>query len=267
MEFLQDITFGQYVKGASFIHRLDPRAKLLSVFILLPLIFTAHGVLPLFSLALTVFIAIGLSKIPISFILKGLKYFFWLFLFAAGVHLIFTPGEPLPYLNSVSYEGLEEGARLIVQLVLAIVLSNLLTLTTTPLELARGLERLLSPFKKVGVPVSDLSMMMLVAVRFIPVLKLEAEGIARAQKGRGIDLSKGSFIETAKGIPVVLVPLIYNSFRMADDLAVAMVSRGYVPGKERGCLREMRFGVQEYITLGLVIALGILAQYAGLAAR
>src|SRR3990172_4880895 len=103
MEFLQDITFGQYVKGASFIHRLDPRAKLLSVFILLPLVFTAHGVLPLFSLALTVFIAIRLSKIPMSFILKGLKSFFWLFLFAALIHLLFTQGEPLPYLNLVSY--------------------------------------------------------------------------------------------------------------------------------------------------------------------
>lgn len=150
-----------------------------------------------------------------------------------------------------------------VQLILAIFFSNLLTLTTPPLELTMGLERLLSPLKRIRVPVSDLAMMMLVAIRFIPILKIEAESIVKAQRGRGIDLSSGGFIERAKNIPVVLVPLIYNSFRRADDLAVAMVSRGYVPGAERGSLREMKLGVRDYAALGFLLLLGISVYYAG----
>lgn len=263
MKFLQDITFGHYIKSASFLHTLDPRVKLLSVSVLLPLIFTVHGFLPISLLTLTATAAVRLSDIPAGFILKGLKHFFWLFLFAAVFHAFFTPGEPLPYLTWISYEGAQEGVRVMIQLILAIVFSHLLTLTTPPLELTMGLERLLSPLKKVGVPVSDLAMMMLVAIRFIPILKTEAEGIVKAQKGRGIDLSSGGFVERAKNIPVVLVPLIYNSFRRADDLAVAMVSRGYVPGAERGSLRDMRFGVREYATLGFILVLLILVHYAG----
>src|SRR3990172_5398111 len=261
MKFLQDITFGQYIKGDSFIHILDPRAKLLSVSILLPLIFTDRGLLPLSFLTITAFIAVMLSGIKIGFILKGLKHFFWLFLFAAVFHAFFTPGEPVPYIPWVSYEGAEEGTRVMVQLILAIFFSNLLTLTTPPLELTIGLERLLSPLKRIRVPVSDLAMMMLVAIRFIPILKIEAESIVKAQKGRGIDLSSGGLIERAKNIPVVLVPLIYRSFRRADDLAVAMVSRGYVPGAERGSLKEMRLGIREYATLGFIFVLAIFGQY------
>ncbi len=260
MKFLQDITFGHYIKGTSFLHTLDPRAKLLSVSILLPLIFTVHGFLPISLLTLTAMAAVRLSDIPAGFILKGLKHFFWLFLFAAVFHAFFTTGEPVPYLTWISYEGAQEGASVMIQLVLAIIFSHLLTLTTPPLELTMGLERLLSPLKRLGVPVSDLAMMMLVAIRFIPILKTEAEGIVKAQKGRGIDLSSGGLIERAKNIPVVLVPLIYSSFRRADDLAVAMVSRGYVPGAERGSMREMRFGASDYTVLGLLLLLILLLE-------
>ena len=263
MKLLQDITFGQYIKGGSIIHTLDPRAKLLSVSILLPLIFSASGLLPFSFLAFTALITIRISGINIGFILKGLSSFLWLFFFAAIFHAFFTPGEPVPYMTWVSYEGAQEGVRVMLQLVLAILFSNLLTLTTPPLELTMGLERLLSPLKHIGVVVSDLAMMMLVAIRFIPILKTEAESIVKAQKGRGIDLSSGGLIERAKNIPVILVPLIYNSFRRADDLAVAMVSRGYVPGAERGSLREMKFGVKEYVTLGFIFVLVIFVYYTG----
>lgn len=262
MKFLQDITFGQYIKGDSLIHTLDPRAKLLSISILLPLLFTARGLVPLSFLTITAFIVIKLSGIQMSFILKGLKHFFWLFLFAAVFHVFFTTGEPVPYIAWVSYEGAHEGVRVMTQLILAILFSNLLTLTTPPLELTTGLERLLSPLKRIGIPVSDLSMMMLVAIRFIPILKIEAESIVKAQKGRGIDLSQGDFIERAKNIPVVLVPLIYNSFRRADDLAVAMVSRGYVPGAGRGSLRKMRLGMKDYGAICFVSLLTIILYYA-----
>lgn len=258
MKFFQDITFGHYIKGNSFLHTLDPRAKLLSVSVLLPLIFTAHSLFSIFFLALTALISVRFSEIPAAFILKGLKHFFWLFLFAAVFHAFFTPGEPVPYFTLVSYEGAQEGAMVMIQLVLAIIFSHLLTLTTPPLELTMGLERLLSPLKKLRVPVSELAMMMLVAIRFIPILKIEAEGIVKAQKGRGIDLSSGGLIERAKNIPVVLVPLIYNSFRRADDLAVAMVSRGYVPGAQRGSLRDKRFGTREYLVLGTLLLLIVL---------
>jgi energy-coupling factor transport system permease protein len=258
MRFLQDITFGQYIRGASMIHRLDPRAKLVSVSILLPLIFTSRGFFSLSILTVTAFTAIRLSGIPAGFVLRGLRHFFWLFLFAAVFHAFFTPGEPIPYLRWISYEGMDEGAMVMVQLILAIVFSNLLTLTTPPLELTMGLERLLSPLNRVGIPVSDLAMMMLVAIRFIPILKMEAEGIVKAQKGRGVDFSRGGLIERAKAIPAVLVPLIYNSFGRADDLAVAMVSRGYVPGGERGSLKEIRFGAMEYGAVGFVLVLCIL---------
>lgn len=262
MKFLQDITFGHYIKGTSFLHTLDPRVKILSVSVLLPLIFTAHGFLPISLLTLTAMAAVRFSAIPAGFILKGLKHFFWLFLFAAVFHAFFTPGEPVPYLTWISFEGAQEGVSVMIQLVLAIILSHLLTLTTPPLELTTGLERLLSPLKRLGVPVSDLAMMMLVAIRFIPILKTEAEGIVKAQKGRGIDLSSGGLVERAKNIPVVLVPLIYNSFRRADDLAVGMVSRGYVPGAERGSLREMRLGVREYMTIWVLFLLVALVYYA-----
>lgn len=262
MKSLQDITFGQYIRGASLIHRLEPRAKLISVAILLPLVFASHTLLSLSILTLAAFISIGLSGIPASFIMKGLKHFFWLFLFAAVFHAFFTVGEPLPYIPSISYEGMEEGILVMCRLILAIIFSTLLTLTTAPLELTVGLERLLSPLKRIGVPVSDLSMMMLVAIRFIPILKIEAEGIIKAQKGRGIDLSTGSLIERAKSIPAILVPLIYNSFKRADDLAVAMVSRGYVPGAERGNLREMRFEIRDYIAILVVSSLVMGLYYA-----
>ena len=116
----------------------------------------------------------------------------------SDIPCLFTPGEPLPYITWVSYEGGQEGVMIMSQLVLAIIFSNLLTLTTPPLELTMGLERLLSPLKDIGVPVSDLAMMMLVAIRFIPILKTEAENLVKAQKGRGIDLSSGGLIERAK---------------------------------------------------------------------
>ena len=148
MKFLQDITFGHYIKGTSFLHLLDPRVKLLSVSILLPLIFTVHNSIPISFLALTAMAAVRLSAIPTGFVLKGLKHFFWLFLFAAVFHAFFTPGEPLPYLSWVSYEGAQEGLMVLIQLILAIIFSHLLTLTTPPLELTMGLERLLSPLKR-----------------------------------------------------------------------------------------------------------------------
>lgn len=262
MKFLQDITFGHYIKGSSFLHNLDPRVKLMAVSVLLPLIFTSNGFFPIIFLLLTVLLAIRLSTIPAGFVLKGLKHFTWLFVFAAVFHAFFTPGEPVPYLALISYEGALEGLLVMTQLLLAIILSNLLTLTTPPLELTMGLEKLLFPLKKLRVPVSDLAMMMLVAIRFIPILKDEAECIVKAQKGRGIDLSKGGLISRAKNIPVILVPLIYNSFRRADDLAVAMVSRGFVPGADRGSRREMRCGVREYVTVGFVILLVLMLYYA-----
>lgn len=262
MKFLRDITFGQYIKGDSIIHALDPRAKLLSVSIFLPLIFTTRSFLSFLLLAVTVFISVLLSGISIGFILKGLRHFFWLFLFAAIFHSFFTPGEPVPYITWISYEGAQEGSTVMSQLILAIILSNLLTLTTPPLELTTGLERLLSPLRLVGVPVSDLAMMMLVAIRFIPVLKTESEWIVKAQMGRGIDLSSGSLVERAKNIPVILIPLIYSSFRKADDLAIAMVSRGYVPGAERGTLKQMKFAVNDYLVIFIALVFLIVLNFA-----
>ncbi len=258
MKFLQDITLGQYMPIDSFIHRLDPRTKFVSLMLLMISVFFISTALPFVLMGLFILLVIRMSRVPAYFVLKGVLPFVWLFLFAAAAHLFFTPGRSIPpfpigFIN-VTWQGLINGLIVSTRILLIIVLSSLLTLTTTPLELTTALKRVLSPLKAFRAPVDDFVMMMMLTIRFVPILLLESQRIINAQKSRGIDFEKGGLISRARKLVPILIPLFHLSFMRADDLAVAMISRGYATGKERTSYREITFTRWDLISI-IVIAL------------
>lgn len=257
MKFLQDITLGQYMPQDSFVHRLDPRVKFFILLILMVTLFFIEAPLKFLLMGLIVFLTIRLSKIPASYVLKGVAPFIWLFLFAACAHFFFTPGTsirpfPIGFVN-VTVEGLVNGTVITLRILLIIVLSSMLTLTTTPLELTTALKRVLSPLKRFKVPVNDFAMMMMLTIRFVPILLLEAQRIINAQRSRGINFETGGLVQRAKKLVPILIPLFNLSFLRADELSVAMICRGYATGRERTSYREVRFSTPDFFALAAVM--------------
>lgn len=254
---LQSLTIGQYYPGNSLVHRLDPRTKILAILILsvaifLPKAWPGYTVIAAFSL-----MALLLAQVPIRFILRGLKPIMILMVITTVFNAFLTPGEPVAQLGNwaITREGLVLSAVAAVRLVLLVVTASLLTLTTSPILLTDGLERLLRPFKAVGVPAHELALMMTIALRFIPTLTEEADRIMRAQAARGADFQSGNMVNRAKGLIPVMVPLFVASFRRADELATAMEARGYRGGEGRTKMRELCFHPGDYVTFALLTAL------------
>jgi energy-coupling factor transport system permease protein len=257
MKFLQDITLGQYMPVDSFVHRLDPRTKFIILMILMIVVFLIDHPLPFLLMGLFIILTIRLSNIPVGSVLRGVVPFFWLFLFAAIAHFFFTPGRSIPpfpigFVN-VTEEGVINGILVSTRIFFIIVLSSLLTLTTTPLELTTALKRVLLPLKAVKVPVDDFVMMMMLTIRFVPILLLESQRIINAQKSRGIDFETGGILSRARKLVPILIPLFHLSFKRADELAVAMVCRGYVTGAQRTSFKELRFTGRDFISMAVVL--------------
>ena len=256
---LRDITLGQYYPADSVIHKLDPRVKLFGTLIYIISLFVFKG-LPAFILA-AIFLAvlIKLSKVPFSYMVKGLKTIVLIMLFAAVFNLFLTPGTKLIsfWIFTITYEGLKNAIVMMVRLIFLIIGTSLTTLTTTPNELTDGLEKALSPLKYVKVPVHEIAMMMSIALRFIPILIEETDKIMKAQMARGADFERGNLIQKAKNMVPLLVPLFVSAFRRANDLAMAMEARCYRGGEGRTKMKPLHYQKRDrmaYLTLLVYLA-------------
>jgi energy-coupling factor transport system permease protein len=262
MKFLQDITLGQYMPGDSFLHRLDPRTKLISLLLLMIITFLIKAFLALALLGAIFFLALILSGLSWAYVFRGVRSFLWLFLFTAVVHFFFTPGPSLPFFPlgflDVTWPGLERGVFVASQLFLAILISSLMTLTTSPVQLAHGLEKLITPLKRFHVPVEDFSMMTMLAIKFIPILLGETNRIMKAQSARGVDFESGNFFRRAKNMVPLLTPLFHSVFKRADDLSIALMARGYIRGAKRTHLHELKLTHRDYFVLVAILGFVLL---------
>jgi len=258
---LKNITLGQYFPGDTFIHRLDPRTKLLAAIALIVAIFLAQGVLSYALLFAFVFACVKISNVGLKFIWKGLKPILVIVIATFILNIFFTPGEKMllewKFIH-ISQNGLVTATRMALRLVLLVMSTQILTLTTSPISLTDGMENLLGPLAKIGFPAHELAMMMSIALRFIPTLLEETDKIMKAQKSRGADFESGNLIQRAKAMLPLLVPLFLSAFRRADELALAMEARCYRGGNGRTRMKEMRYGRSDAFT-ALSIALLIAA--------
>jgi energy-coupling factor transport system permease protein len=253
-----DITLGQYYPSDSFLHRLDPRLKIVSLAGLMLLTFSISTPQAVLFHTAALIGCIFASKIPLRVFARGLKVFFFLFLFTAVLHLFFTPGHtvfrlPGPVGLRITQEGVVRGALVSWRLLTVIALSSLLTFTTTPLRITRGLETLLSPLARFRFPVQDFSLMMMMAIRFIPVLTSETDRVWKAQRSRGADLGRGNLRTRARTLMSVVLPVFTGLFRRADDLATALEARGYVPGRPRTSMHPLSWTKEETLALGVLL--------------
>ncbi|HCO18100.1 MAG TPA: transporter [Tissierellales bacterium] len=258
---LKDITIGQYFPGTSLIHKLDPRVKIAVTALFIASLFFISKFYPYIFIVLFIAAVIKTAKLPVKFILKGLRPLMFIILITFAINLFMTKGEVLFELGplTVTKEGLRQSVFMALRLVFLITGTSLLTLTTSPIALTDGIERLLSPFKKIGLPAHELAMMMTIALRFIPTLLEETDKIMKAQMARGADFESGNIINRARNLVPLLVPLFINAFRRADDLATAMEARCYRGGDGRTRLNELSFKNMDYVVLtGMTAFFGIL---------
>ena len=244
MSILKDLTLGQYLPADSVVHHLDPRTKLGSALALMAVLMFVKSLMGFLPLCVGIVGVIGLSGISYSVVLRNIRAFRWLLLLTFFAHSFLTPGTEITVRDTIipwiTHEGLNQGALFTGRLASIMVIAAILTLTTAPIEVADGLESLLSPFKRIGVPAHELAMMMVIALRFIPTLVDEAGRLQKAQMARGADFSGNPF-RKAKKLTALLIPLMLSAFRRADDLAVAMDARCYRGGTGRTQYRELAF--------------------------
>ena len=240
---LKDITLGQYYPGDSAIHKLDPRTKLIGTILFLVSLFVVKSFTGFLFCAVCLAVLVKMSGVPFKYMARGLKAVIFLILFTAVINLFMTPGTPIWQFGilKIAREGIYRAAFMAIRLVMLIFGSSLLTLTTKPVALTDGMERLLSPLSKLGLPSHELAMMMTIALRFIPTLLEETDKIMKAQTARGADFESGNLIERAKGLIPLLVPLFVSAFRIAADLAMAMEARCYRGGDGRTRMNGMAF--------------------------
>ena len=237
---LKDITLGQYFPGNTIAHRLDPRTKLLLVIVYIAGLFNATGWWSYAFVIVVTALCMFVSKIRPSAAFKGLKPVIFIIVLTALLNIFYTGGTPIIEGWIITWEGIAKAVMMSVRIILLIVGTFLLTYTTSPIALTDGLEILLNPLKKIKVPVHEMSMMMSMALRFIPTLIEETDKIMSAQKARGADFETGNLMQRAKALLPILVPLFVSSFRRADELAVAMESRCYHGGKGRTRMKTLK---------------------------
>lgn len=240
---LKDITLGQYFPGNSLIHKLDPRSKIIFVLLYIIYVFTIQNIFSYIFVALFILMCSLISKVPFKLMIKGLKPILFFIVLTAVFNLFLTPGKILFKLGfvTVTYEGVRMAALLVLRLFFLILGTSLLTLTTSPIALADGLEHLISPLKRIGVPAHEIAMMMTIALRFIPTLLEETDKIIKAQTARGADFESGNLIRRAKAMIPILIPLFISAFRRADELALAMECRCYHGGEGRTKLKSLKY--------------------------
>ena len=260
---IRDITLGQYYPEQSVIHRLDARTKILGTLLYIIEIFLVNSFAGFGLVILELGVLIGISRVPVRFIFKGLKAVVFIILLTFVLNLFMFDGTVLWHWKflTITYEGLYRSCFMALRLILLIIGTSMLTLTTKPMELTDGLEKLLKPFNRFGLPSHEIALMMSIALRFIPTLLEETDKIMKAQQARGADFESGSLIQRVKNMIPILIPLFVGSFRIAQDLALAMEARCYHGGVGRTRMKEIVFsrrdgvaGVLLAVFLGIVIA-------------
>lgn len=261
---IKDITIGQYIPGDSVLHKMDPRTKIILTIIYITTILFISKYLLFFMIALFTLLIIITSAVPVYYTLKGLKPVLFIVLFAAIVNIFFGSAKSTPIFQfgflKVTWEGLNITAVMTLRITLLMVGASLLTLTTTPILLTDGLEKLLNPMKLIKVPVHEISMMMTIALRFIPTLLEESDKIMIAQASRGADFESGNIIKRARSFVPILVPLFVSAFRRADELATAMESRCYRGSEGRTRMKQLYFTNIDFVAAPVMIlfSLGII---------
>lgn len=255
---MEKMIFGRYVPAESPMHRMDPRSKLVLVFLFVCIVFIANNAITYGLLTVYTFFMVFSSKIPVRFLFGGLKLVLWLVLFTLILHLFFTrEGEVIFQWGwlTIYEEGLKQGIFISMRFFLLILMTSLLTLTTTPIEITDGIEELLGPLNKIKFPVHELALMMSISLRFIPTLMQETDKIMKAQMARGVEFSSGPIKDRVKAIIPLLIPLFISSFKRAEELAVAMEARGYRGGEGRTKYRLLKWRVLDSAMLILLLAL------------
>ena len=254
---LKDITLGQYFPGNSLLHRFDPRSKILFTVLFIAAIFLCKGLVSYGITLLILLIMIGISKVQPRVFLKGMKPVVFIVVCTAILNLFYTSGTVLWSwgILKITEEGIWKAGFMVLRILMLIACTLLLTYTTSPILLTDGLEKLLRPLKKLNFPVHERSMMMSIALRFIPTLIQETDKIISAQKARGADFDSGNLIQKAKALIPILIPLFISSFRRAEELAIAMECRCYHGDEGRTSLRQLRYAGRDYGLIVFSIAL------------
>ena len=260
---IKDITIGQYMPGDSYLHKADPRIKIILTFIFMILVLLVKSYTSFIMLGLFTMLAIVVSTVPIYYTLKGLKPVLFIVIFAAVLNIFFyantntTPIFQYGFIR-ITWEGIHVSIRMALTITLLMMGASLLTLTTTPILLTDGLEKLMKPLKRFKVPVHEIAMMMTIALRFIPTLLEETDKIMKAQAARGADFESGNMIQRAKSFVPILVPLFISAFRRADELAIAMEARCYKGSEGRTRMKQLKLGQIDGI---LSIIMGVFAVF------
>ena len=263
---LKDITIGQYVKGDSILHRLDPRTKIFGMLAIMVALFFVNNWIGLVYAAVVVFAVLFASQVPRKFYIRGVKPLRWILLFTAAIQIFLTPGEIIWQwgILHITAEGVRLAIFMCVRLVLLVMTTSVLTLTTTPIVLTDAVENLLSPFKRIGVPAHELAMMMTIALRFIPLLADETEKIMAAQKARGAAFDEGGLMDRARALLPILVPLFLSAINRASELAMAMEARCYHGGEGRTRLHELHYENRDRVAgilVALILALAVASRW------
>ncbi|MCL2752773.1 MAG: energy-coupling factor transporter transmembrane protein EcfT [Defluviitaleaceae bacterium] len=251
------VTIGQYYPAQSFIHRLDPRMKLLCTMLFIVFLFFVNNFLGYAMAFVLLATVIKVSKVPPKFLLRGLRAIIFIIIFTAILNIFFTAGETIVFewrWMRISQEGLLNAARMALRLTMLIIGSSILTLTTTPIQLTDAIESALKPLKKIRVPAHEIAMMMTIALRFIPTLIEEMDKIMKAQMARGADFDTGGIIKKARSLVPLLVPLFISAFRRAEDLALAMESRCYRGDIGRTRMKQMRYALRDLAAFIIILS-------------
>lgn len=261
---IRDITLGQYYQANSVIHKLDPRTKLIGTLVFVVSLFVKKNIAVYVLAALFLASVIKVSKVPYRFVVRGIKPIVMLLVITGAFNLFLTPGDVLVTIWKlhITAQGVENAIYIVIRLLLLILRSSMMTLTTTPNELTDGLEKLLKPLRIFHVPVHEISMMMAIALRFIPILIEETDKIMKAQMARGADFEHGSLVQKAKNMIPLLVPLFVSAFRRANDLAMAMEARCYQGGEGRTKMKPLCYEKRDFVSY-MVLALYLCLAVAG----
>lgn len=252
----KEITIGQYYQTESLIHRLDPRVKLIATFAYIISLFVVHSWTGYLIAAVAVAIVIAASHVPFGYIMRGMKAVMMILMITVIFNLFLTEGRPLIHFwkLTITYEGVDFASKMAVRLIFLIIGSSLMTLTTTPNQLTDALEDVLGPLKKIHVPVHEISMMMSIALRFIPILMEETDKIMKAQMARGADFESKNLMKKIQSLVPLLVPLFISAFRRANDLAMAMEARCYRGGDGRTKMKPLVYRRRDYAAYALLAA-------------
>ncbi len=261
MELTRYVTIGQYIPRDSAVHRLDPRSKIAAVTLLMVAIFAARDFAGYALLTLFLLAVILLSQISLGYVVRGLRPILFLLSITVVLNMFFSGTDGTVVFRiwrlAATREGILRAAFIGYRLITLVAVTSLLTYTTSPVELTDGIERILRPFRRLGVPAHELAMMMTIALRFIPTLLAETEKIMKAQMARGAEFDRGGVLRRARALVPVLVPLFVSAFRRADELALAMEARCYRGGEKRTRMKELRFAPSDAVALAIVLAASV----------